>query len=126
MHAYMALRQKNTKAGNLMRKQRVEVIQISLRAMAKRLNIAPAHLTDIEKGRRRPSDRLLSKITKEYDLSEAELRTLWVRPDEEVDEILKSSSAMLLRAPELLRNAKNLDEKAWDKLIAQAKKMNGS
>lgn len=40
--------------------------KIPLRQMAKRLNISPSYLCDIEKGRRTPSNNVYRKMLKEY------------------------------------------------------------
>jgi plasmid maintenance system antidote protein VapI len=67
--------------GDILRKQRVEVLGKGLREAASLLQIAPAHLTDIEKGRRNPSEELLLRITKLYRIDEAKLRSGWSRPE---------------------------------------------
>lgn len=40
--------------------------KISLREMARRLEISPSYLCDLEKGRRVPSAELYTKMLKEY------------------------------------------------------------
>lgn len=40
--------------------------KIPLRQMAKRLDISPSYLCDIEKGRRTPSNNVYRKMLKEY------------------------------------------------------------
>ena len=46
--------------------------KITLRAMALKLNIAPAYLSDIEKGRRYPPERLFDDLSKILQLSRDE------------------------------------------------------
>jgi len=53
---------------------------ISLREFAKKIGTAAPHLSDIELGRRYPSDDLLAKIAKHLGVSVEELRALDPRP----------------------------------------------
>ena len=50
--------------GQEVRRRRLEA-DITLRGLAARLGISPAHLSDIEHNRRRPSEKLLQKIAHE-------------------------------------------------------------
>lgn len=60
----------------------------SLREFAKKLgDVSPAHISDIELGRRFPSDELLEKIARLLDFPLEELRHLDLRP--KVDELKK-------------------------------------
>lgn len=111
--------------GELLRERRTSVLGKGLREMAKLLDIAPAHLTDIEKGRRSPSEELLLRIARCYDLDEATLRAGWGKAETVVGEIASSSPTTAAKAPELLRAARDLDAKQWDSLIEQARKMAG-
>jgi transcriptional regulator with XRE-family HTH domain len=94
-----------------------------LRETARMLDIAPAHLTDIEKGRRSPSEELLLRIVKVYGIDEATLRAGWGKAETVVGEIASSSPTAAAKAPDLLRAAKGLDAAQWDALIAQARGM---
>ncbi len=49
---------------------------LSLRGLALRLGISPAHLSDIERGLRRPSDGLLERIVRELNDAGAEAPVL--------------------------------------------------
>ncbi|MBL4810074.1 MAG: helix-turn-helix transcriptional regulator [Phycisphaerales bacterium] len=109
--------------GEIIRHQRTEVLMVGLRDMAKLLEIAPAHLTDIEKGRRSPSEALLLRITIQYKIDEATLRAGWGKAESDVGEIASSNAINAAKAPELLRAAKDLDAKHWDALISQARTM---
>jgi transcriptional regulator with XRE-family HTH domain len=109
--------------GDILRKQRVEVLGKGLREAAGLLQIAPAHLTDIEKGRRNPSEELLLRITKLYRIDEAKLRSGWSRPETIVAEIASQSPTTAAKVPQFLRQARNLTPEQWDKLINQAKKL---
>ena len=111
--------------GEILRTQRVEVLSKGLREMAGILGIAPAHLTDIEKGRRTPSEGLMVKIAESYHLPIADLRSGWSRPDAIVSEVASQSSTTAAKVPEFLRTARNLSAGQWDQLIRQAGKMAG-
>lgn len=61
---------------------------LSLREFAKKLDdTSPAHVSDIELGRRFPSDELLTKMAKILAVPLAELKSLDLRP--RVDELKK-------------------------------------
>ncbi len=109
--------------GEILRQQRTEVLMVGLRDMAKRLDIAPAHMTDIEKGRRSPSEALLLRIAIKYKMDEATLRAGWGKAESDVGEIASSNATNAAKAPQLLRAAKDLDAKQWDALISQARTM---
>jgi len=65
---------------------------LSLRELAKHLGeVTAAHLSDIEFGRRYPSDELLAKMGRFFRVSEAELRALDTRPP--VEEIRRRAQA---------------------------------
>jgi transcriptional regulator with XRE-family HTH domain len=109
--------------GERLRLRRIEVLGKGLRETAALLNIAPAHLTDIEKGRRNPSEDLLLRVAAIYRVEEAELRAGWSRPQGVVAEVASQSPVTADKVPEFLRQARNLNAEQWDRLIKQAKKM---
>ena len=119
------LLQGSQNVGELLRKQRIEVLNKGLREMAKLLDIAPAHLTDLEKGRRTPSEDLLVRMTKQYDIDEATLRAGWSKPDEIVSEVASQDPTTAAKVPQFLRNARRLNPRQWDELIEQARRMSG-
>lgn len=109
--------------GDALRARRIEELHKGLREMAKILAIAPAHLTDLEKGRRTPSEDLLLRISKAYGISEAELRAGWSRAEAIVSEVATQDALTAEKVPEFLRTARRLSQDQWDKLIAEARKM---
>lgn len=111
--------------GETLRRRRVEILGLGLREMARRLDIAPAHLTDLEKGRRTPSEDLLMRIAREYGIEQAVLRAGWGKAETIVGEIASQSPTTAAKAPELLRAASTLDTDQWDALIRQAKALAG-
>lgn len=112
----------NQPIGEVLRARRL-VLKKGLREMAAELAIAPAHLTDIEKGRRTPSEDLLLRITKAYGIPVAELRAGWSRPDAVVAEVGAQDPVTAAKVPEFLRTARKLTTEQWDTLIDQAKRM---
>ncbi len=65
---------------------------LSLRELAKQLgDITAAHLSDIEFGRRYPSDELLRKLAQFFKVTERELRVLDTRPP--VEEIKRRAQS---------------------------------
>ena len=110
--------------GDVLRTRRVEVLHKGLREMARLLDIAPAHLTDLEKGRRTPSEDLLMRISKQYGIDESQLRAGWSKADTIVGEIATQDATAAAKVPELLRTARKFTPKQWDALIEQAKRMN--
>lgn len=109
--------------GDVLHTRRVEVLKKGLREMAGILSIAPAHLTDIEKGRRTPSGDLLMRICKAYGIPEAELRSGWSRAEAIVTEVANQDPLTAEKVPEFLRTARKLTPQQWDNLIDQAKRM---
>jgi transcriptional regulator with XRE-family HTH domain len=110
--------------GERLRTQRVEVLGKSIRDLARLLESAPIHLSDIENGRRCPSEELLIKIARVYGVPEAELRAGFSRPDSVVAEVASESTVAAAKVPEFLRTARGLNAEQWDTLIRQAKKIN--
>lgn len=114
---------KNMPIGEILRRQRIEVVKKGLREMARLLGITPPHLTDIEKGRRAPSEDLLQRIGRHYDLSEAELRSGWSKAEAIVGQVATQDAVTAEKVPELLRKARKLSANQWDDLIAFASKL---
>ena len=115
----------NLPIGEALRVRRIEGLKKGLRETARLLNIAPAHLTDIEKGRRNPSEDLLMRICRVYGIAEAELRAGWSRPEAIVDEVASQDAVTAAKVPEFLRTARKLTPEQWNQLIRQARRMTG-
>lgn len=114
-----------THAGERLRHQRVDVLGRTLRDMAKVLDTAPIHLSDIETGKRTPSEELLVRIAAAYRLPESELRGAFGKLDSIVADVFRQSPVAAEKAPEFLRKARALSPEQWDKLIKQAEKLGG-
>lgn len=86
---------------------------------------AAALLTGSEEGRPSPSDALLVRIARQYQIDEADLRTAWAKAEEIVGEVATQDGTTARKVPEFLREARNLSAGQWDKLIRQARRMAG-
>jgi transcriptional regulator with XRE-family HTH domain len=65
--------------GPFMRKRRDE-LDLSLREFAKRLDCSAAFISDIELGRRHPSEKVLAEIARVLDVNLETLQAMDVRP----------------------------------------------
>lgn len=65
--------------GSFMRRRRDE-LDLSLREFAKRLDCSAAFISDIELGRRHPSDKVLAEIAKVLEVNLETLQALDERP----------------------------------------------
>jgi transcriptional regulator with XRE-family HTH domain len=89
--------------GDQLRKLR-DANDLSLRELAKQIGeVTAAHLSDIEFGRRYPSDELLKKLAVFFKVDEAELRVLDTRPPvEEIKRLALSDPAFGLALRKLV------------------------
>jgi len=110
--------------GERLRTQRIEVVKKGLREMAGLLGISPPHLTDIEKGNRSPSEDLLIRMAKLYEMDEVELRTSWAKADSMVNAIAIQDSDTIRHLPEFLRAAKDFDKAKWLEAVRHAQDLN--
>ena len=74
--------------GPFIRKRRDE-LDLSLRELAKKLDCSPAFISDIELGRRHPSDKVLAEIARVLKVKIEELREMDVRPP--IEEIKRAA-----------------------------------
>ena len=106
--------------GEVLRQQRIEVLQKSVRDVAHLLGSAPIHVSDIETGKRTPSEELLLKIAKVYGIPEAKLRAGFSRPESIVIEVASESDDAAAKVPALMRKATGFSRKQWDALLKSA------
>ena len=85
---------------------------LSLRELAKQLgDVTAAHLSDIEFGRRYPSDDLLGKMAGFFRLQERDLRALDPRPPvEEIKRLSQSNPAFGLALRKLVNKEVTADD----------------
>jgi transcriptional regulator with XRE-family HTH domain len=82
--------------GDFIRRLRDEK-DISLRELAKRIGCTPPFLSDVELGRRNPSDEMLAKIAQELEVEEGELRKRDMRaPIEDIKRVTQSDPKFAL------------------------------
>jgi len=74
---------------------------VSLRELAKKLEVSPAFLSDIELGRRYPSDEVLVRIARELSTSVESLKAYDTRPP--VEELKRMAAANPLLGAALRR-----------------------
>jgi transcriptional regulator with XRE-family HTH domain len=114
----------STPIGERLRSRRVDVLGKSVREVAKLLDTAPVHVSDIETGRRAPSEELLLKIAEIYGMPLPELRAGFSRPDAVVAEVASESTVAAEKVPMFLRTARGFSAEQWDQMIKQATTMN--
>jgi transcriptional regulator with XRE-family HTH domain len=87
-----------TSLGGRIRERRVE-LEIGLRELARRLDITPSYLSDIENDRRVPAEDVLRNLAREIDLSFDELTGLAGRLDQQTEKYLRRqpTAAVLFR-----------------------------
>ena len=82
--------------GPYIRKRRDE-LDLSLRELAKRLDCSPAFISDIELGRRHPSEKVLAEIARILKVKIEELRGMDVRaPIEDIKRITQDDPTFAL------------------------------
>ena len=75
--------------GEFIRRIRTEKLDMSLRELATRIKKTPPFVSDIELGRRHPSDEVLVDIARVLDVSEDEMRKRDVRAP--IDDIKRAT-----------------------------------
>lgn len=106
------------------RQRRVEVLGKSVRDVAKLLDTSPIHVSDIETGKRTPSEELILRIASVYGIPEAELRAGFTRPKAIVAELATDTPTAVEKVPEFLRTTRGWSREQWDNMIKLAKKSN--
>jgi len=82
--------------GSFMRRRRDE-LDLSLREFAKRLNCSAAFISDIELGRRHPSDKVLAEIARVLEIKLDELHAVDERaPIEDIKRLTQSDPSYAL------------------------------
>lgn len=106
--------------GETIREKRV-AMDITLRELARRLDITPSYLSDIENDRRVPAEDVLQNIAKELDLPFDDLMGLAGRFGEAVERYVKRQPA----AGVLFRRISqaNLSNEALQKLTKQTERL---
>lgn len=112
-----------TGIGQMLRFSRENVIGIGLREMARRLHVAPAHVVDLEKGNRRPSETLMIAMSDEYQFSIPLLRAGFKKPDPEVLVLACETPESSEYTVRLLRVTRGMSREEYDQVIELALSM---
>ena len=111
--------------GPFIRKRRDE-LDLSLRELAKKLDCSPAFISDIELGRRHPSDKVLIEIAKILKIKSEELRKMDVRPPiEEIKRVTQDDPTFALAFRTVVDRIKDKNVSADDLLEWLKKKESG-
>jgi transcriptional regulator with XRE-family HTH domain len=96
--------------GPFIRKRRDE-LDLSLRELAKKLDCSPAFISDIELGRRHPSDKVLVEIAKILKVKVEDLRNMDVRaPIDEIKRVTQHDPTFALAFRTVLDKNISADE----------------
>jgi len=106
------------KVGEIIRKIRKEK-GISLRDLAKKVNVSFVNISYIENGRIETSKEVLRKISKALDYDFDKLLSTTDLIDDDLTKIINKKPNLV---PEFLRTAKNLSSSDWKNLIDKIKK----
>ena len=93
---------------------------LGLRELGRLLNISAMHISNLEKGRVRPSAELVIKIADKLEGDLDELLHLTELIDPQIAEVIQKNP---YKVPSLLRTAQNLNEEQWEKLQKQVERM---
>ena len=95
--------------------------KMSMRGLARAVDVTPMHISNIEKGFTKGSSELISKIAKALDTDVDQLLHLADRVDPEVVEVIQNNPDSV---PNFLRAAKDLSSDDWEKLQGYLERMN--
>ena len=93
---------------------------LGLRELGRLLKISAMHISNLEKGRVRPSAELVIKIADKLEGDLDELLHLAELIDPQIAEVIQKNP---YKVPSLLRTAQNLNEEQWEKLQKQVERM---
>src|SRR5258708_15019662 len=96
--------------GQYMRRRRDE-LDLSLREFAKRLDCSAAFISDIELGRRHPSEKVLAEIARLLDVKLEELQAMDERPPlDEIKRLTQSDPRFALAFRTMIDNRVSAEE----------------
>ena len=95
--------------------------KMSMRGLARAVDVTPMHISNIEKGFTTGSSELIAKIAKALETDVDQLLHLADRVDPEVVEVIQNNPNSV---PNFLRAAKDLSPDDWEKLQGYLEKMN--
>ena len=106
--------------GNKIKQLRVEK-KMSMRGLARAVDVTPMQISNIEQGFTKGSSELIFQIAKALDTDVDQLLHLADRVDPEVVEVIQNNPDSV---PNFLRAAKDLSSDEWEKLQGYLERMN--
>lgn len=94
--------------------------KMGIRELGRAVDVTGMHISNIEKGKTKPSPELLKKIAVVLEENVDELQYLADQVDPEVVEVIHSNPTAV---PSFLRSAKNLTPEQWKTLQKQVERM---
>ena len=94
--------------------------RMSMRALAKAVDVTPMHISNIEKGFTKGSSELIAKIAKVLEADVDQLLSLVDRVDPESIEVIQKNPQAV---PGFLRSAKDLTPEEWEKMQKYLERM---
>lgn len=106
--------------GSFIRTKR-EAKKLSLRGLAEQLDIAPAHQSDIEHGRRYPSPDVLERTAKALGVDLDEMKAADTRVQRELKEWLEQNPGVQTLLKDFQKSGRSGEElvAAWRKVVAR-------
>jgi len=94
--------------------------RLSMRGLAKAVDVTPMHISNIEKGFTKGSSELIAKIARALETDVDDLLHKADRVDPEVVEVIQKNPQAV---PSFLRSAKNLSADDWAKMQTYMEKL---
>jgi transcriptional regulator with XRE-family HTH domain len=94
--------------------------RMSMRGLAKSVDVTPMHISNIEKGHTTGSSELIAKIANALETDVDELLHLADRVDPEAIEVIQKNPQAV---PSFLRSAKDLSPEDWEKMQKYLERM---
>tara|TARA_Y100001970_G_C14014806_1_gene740356 strand:- start:548 stop:937 length:390 start_codon:yes stop_codon:yes gene_type:complete len=94
--------------------------RLSMRGLAKAVDVSPMHISNIEKGFTKGSSELIAKIARVLETDVDSLLHIADRVDPEVVEVIQQNPQAV---PSFLRSAKDLSTDDWEKMHGYLEKL---
>jgi len=94
--------------------------RLSMRGLAKAVDVSPMHVSNIEKGFTKGSSELIAKIARALETDVDSLLHIADRVDPEVVEVIQQNPQSV---PSFLRSAKDLSADDWEKMQSYMEKL---
>ncbi len=118
----MATNDQQKTLGEIIRSARETKTELSLRSLARKLEITPSYLSDIENDRRIPAQEVIQAISKELKLDFDELMGRAGRIHDDTERYMKRNPVIGV----LFRKISNLSDEKVQQLLKQVDRLNDS